>query len=169
MLNSILVLTAFQEGSQRALAMAAELGLRFQARVHVLHVVDEDLVEEISAAMLPDTAGYDSGGTTVGPRLPVPVGAGEIQPSASTETVASALVTRAERRMRDFTARIGPGVQLSTEVRVGKPYEAVIETVASRQVDIVVMGRSHHGIKEFLLGSIADKVVRSVACPVCLL
>ena len=167
MINNILVLTAFQEGSQRALTMAGELAVRFQGRVHVLHVIDEDLVEVISTAMVP---GADATGALPPGGAPLPANlARQVPPVAGLDSVASGLVTRAERRMRDLVARLDPNVQISTEVCIGKPYEAIVEAVAARHIDLVVMGRSHRGLKEYLLGSIADKVVRTVACPVCLL
>jgi nucleotide-binding universal stress UspA family protein len=167
MISNILVLTAFQERSRRALAMAAEVALRFEGRVHVLHVIDEDLVEVISTAMVPTTG--DSGVLApAGSTLPPSLGQ-HLQSAVNLDHVASGLVARAERHMRDFVGQLDPRLRLSTEVRIGKPYEAIVETVAARQIDFVIMGRSNRGLKEFLLGSIADKVVRTVACPVCLL
>jgi nucleotide-binding universal stress UspA family protein len=167
MISNILVLTAFQEGSRRALAMATEMALRFEAQVHVLHVIDEDLVEVISTAMVPTVV--DSGvPAPAGSVLPPSLGQ-HLRPAISNDNVSSGLVARAERQMRDFVAQPDARLQLTTEVRIGKAHEVTIETVASRHVDFVVMGRSRHGLKEFLLGSIADKVVRTVGCPVCLL
>ena len=167
MITNILVLTAFQEGSHRALRMAAEIGLRFQAKVHVLHVINQDLVEEVSTAMGVGTEEGDSlaaSGRILAARL-----AQQIPPALDVDGVASGLVTRAERRMRDFVVGLDPALKLDTDIQIGQPYEVILEAVAHRQIDLVVMGRSNHGIKEFLLGSIADKVVRTVACPVCLL
>lgn len=167
MISHILVLTAFQERSRRALAMAAEMALRFQGKVHVLHVIDEDLVEVISTAMVP-TAGDNSVLAPAGSTLPPSLGR-HFPPAVNLDGVTSGLVARAERQMRDFVAGLDPRLQITTEVRIGKPYEAITETVTSRQIDYVVMGRSNRGLKEYLLGSIADKVVRTVGCPVCLL
>jgi nucleotide-binding universal stress UspA family protein len=167
MITNILVLTAFQEGSRRALAMAVEVAARFGSQVHVLHVIEGDLVEVISTAMVP--AAGDSGvqapaGTTVPSNL-----GQHYRPALGPEDVAGGLVARAERQMRAFVAQVDPGIRLSTAVRIGKPHEVISETVLTRHVDFVVMGRSNHGLKEYLLGSIADKVVRTVGCPVCLL
>jgi nucleotide-binding universal stress UspA family protein len=167
MITRILVLTAFQERSRRALGMAAELALRFQGRVHVLHVIDDDLVEVISTAMVP-TVGTENLPPPIGSTAP-PVLAQQLVPAVTVENVSSGLVTRAEKQMRDFVSQIDPRVHVTTEVRIGKPYETIVETVAARHVDLVIMGRSNRGLKEYLLGSIADKVVRTVSCPVCLL
>jgi|GEM_PF-2768188 len=167
MICNILVLTAFQDRSMRALKMATEIAGRFGARVHVLHVIDEDLVEVISTAMVP-MAG--DAGAQPPPSTALPAGLGQpLQPASNPDEVASGLVARAERQMRDFVAPLAAHPEFSTEVRIGKPYEAIIEAVAARQVDLVLMGRSNRGLKEYLLGSIADKVVRTVSCPVCLL
>ena len=167
MFSNILVLTAFQQGSARALAGAVEVAGRFGSRVHVLHVIDEDLVEEISTAMVPAA---EDGGVQASVGTPAAAALGPRVPAASSpDEVALGLVTRAERSMRGFVAGLAPSLQVTTEVRVGKPYEVIIQAVAAHQVDFVVMGRSRRGLKEYLLGSIADKVVRTVACPVCLL
>ncbi len=166
MIRNILVLTAFQEGSRRALAMGAEIALRLDSRVHVLHVIDEDLVEVISTAMVPPVP--DSGVQAPAPS-PLPAATGqECVPAVGLENVTGGLVARSERKMREFVASVDPRLRISTEVRIGRPYEVILETVAARKVDFVVMGRSNRGIKEYLLGSIADKVVRTVSCPVCL-
>jgi len=167
MISNILVLTAFQEGSKRALTMAAELAARFESRVHVLHVIEESLVEVISTAMVP-TPGDSGVQTPSGAVIPGTLGQ-HLEPALSPEDVASGLVARAECQMREFVAALDPHLRLTTEVRIGKPYEAISETVTARKIDFVVMGRSSHGLKEYLLGSVADKVVRTVSCPVCLL
>lgn len=61
------------------------------------------------------------------------------------------------------------GVQAQVEllVREGPPAEDILNTVAKREVDLIVMpthGRS--GMRRLLLGSVTEKVIRSAPCPV---
>lgn len=51
-----------------------------------------------------------------------------------------------------------------TEVE-GEPYEKIVER--SRDVDMIVMGtHGRTGLPRFLLGSVAERVVRAAQCPV---
>jgi nucleotide-binding universal stress UspA family protein len=66
-----------------------------------------------------------------------------------------------------FTAE---GLEASLEIEAGHPAQAIIEQAISRPGTLIVMtshGRS--GIGRWLLGSVADKVIRSGAAPVLLL
>lgn len=57
------------------------------------------------------------------------------------------------------------GVRASAIVRRGDPAYDIIEE--SRRHDLIVMGtRGRSGVAHFLLGSVAEKVVRFAACPV---
>jgi nucleotide-binding universal stress UspA family protein len=55
----------------------------------------------------------------------------------------------------------------STELRMGDPAEAIIQAAEELQPDLVVLG-SHGlmGIKQFLLGSVSDRVRKHVRCSV---
>jgi nucleotide-binding universal stress UspA family protein len=49
----------------------------------------------------------------------------------------------------------------------GRPSDRIIETAKTEDFDLVVMGsRGLGGIKEFLLGSVSDRVADEVPCPV---
>ncbi len=58
-------------------------------------------------------------------------------------------------------------ITLKTELKVGSPSETILETIKEENIDLVIMGNSgKHGLDRFLLGSVAEKVLRSATCPV---
>jgi nucleotide-binding universal stress UspA family protein len=59
------------------------------------------------------------------------------------------------------------GFEVEILVARGDPAEIVIELAAERNVDVIVMGtRGHSKIRQFLLGSTAERVVEHAKCPV---
>ena len=60
-----------------------------------------------------------------------------------------------------------PKVSVSKEVLEGHPAQKIIETTKQESFDLIVMGsRGLGGIKEFILGSVSDKVADEAPCPV---
>ncbi len=56
---------------------------------------------------------------------------------------------------------------VSTEVHHGNPAEMILATVAKLQIDLVVLGRHGKGrVHTFLLGSVAEKVLKTLDRPV---
>ncbi|MBG7609663.1 MAG: universal stress protein [Anaerolineae bacterium] len=52
----------------------------------------------------------------------------------------------------------------------GRPHEEIVRFAETEQVDVVVMStRGHSGISRWLMGSVADRVARSVNTPVFLI
>ncbi|WP_136716975.1 universal stress protein [Halorientalis salina] len=59
------------------------------------------------------------------------------------------------------------GVSVETHLTDGTPSTAILEFAADRDSDLVVVGRhGPHGVRERLLGSVADKVLRKGSVPV---
>lgn len=89
-----------------------------------------------------------------------------IYASQACETKVAALKDelREEARLLQYA-----GYQVSLEVRLGDPVEEIAACVQDQAVDIVVMathGRS--GLKRFVLGSVAEQVLRNLDIPVML-
>lgn len=58
-------------------------------------------------------------------------------------------------------------VKLDLAFEEGSPSDVILNTIKEENIDLVVMGTSgKHGIDRFLLGSVAENVVRSATCPV---
>jgi nucleotide-binding universal stress UspA family protein len=52
-------------------------------------------------------------------------------------------------------------------IRAGRPYEQIINLAREINADLIVLStRGHSGLKHLLLGSTAERVVRSAPCPV---
>lgn len=63
----------------------------------------------------------------------------------------------------------GVDVKIRTIVKEGSPAKAILETIDEEDIDLVVMGSSgKSAIDRFLMGSVAEKVVKSAKCSVLL-
>ena len=74
----------------------------------------------------------------------------------------------AERLLAEEAARLqAAGRVVSTEIRTGNPAEQILKTADELGADLIVVG-SHGltGIKHFLLGSVADRVLEHADCSV---
>jgi len=59
------------------------------------------------------------------------------------------------------------GVPHETLMRFGHPADEVVEAAKEVKADLIVMAtHGRHGISHFVLGSVAEKVVRESSCPV---
>ncbi|MDF9746697.1 universal stress protein [Natrinema salsiterrestre] len=138
MYDDILVPTDGSDSSTAAVEQAVAIANGEAATVHFLHVVD--VGTEMSAGA-----------------------SGSIAPQL-TET----LEDEAESALDDAVSRAETvGVNCERLTREGDPREVIVEHVADHDVDLVVMGASgRSGLKEHLLGSTTDRVVRTVDTPV---
>ncbi len=61
----------------------------------------------------------------------------------------------------------GRTVKLTPKTKEGSPADVILKTINEENIDLVVMGTSGKtGLDRFLLGSVAEKVVKSATCPV---
>lgn len=81
----------------------------------------------------------------------------------------AALKQDAARRLEDVAKRYcAHSVDVVPHFIEGVPYEAIPEQAARLGVDLIVMAsRGRTGVKHTLLGSVAERVVRSSSVPVC--
>ena len=136
--KTILLPVDLGEGSDEALAYAAELARAFSARVHLLHVVG------IPAMGVPEM-GVAYSGTMMDGMMADDLHA-------------------LERMLAKHAATCDLGPPL---VKAGDPRDAINEAAKELGADLIVMathGRS--GIARVLLGSVTESVVRTAPCPV---
>lgn len=58
-------------------------------------------------------------------------------------------------------------VKITLEVAEGSPAEVILETIEKEDIDLVVMGSSgKSGFDRFIMGSVAEKVVKAAECSV---
>lgn len=137
----ILVPTDFSLPSDAALATAKELAAQFAASIHVIHVLHDPYATAVYAS---DVYGYLPSGLKESWRL-------EAQKNLD------ALWTPAER------ARF----HVTTDVIFGSPAAAIVEYARDNAMNLIVMGTHGRGVvAHLLLGSVAERVVRTAECPV---
>jgi nucleotide-binding universal stress UspA family protein len=74
---------------------------------------------------------------------------------------------RAEQAVTDAVAALPDDVATTQAVRSGVPHTAIFEYTESADIDVVVMGtHGRTGLDHYLIGSIAERVVRESPVPV---
>jgi nucleotide-binding universal stress UspA family protein len=78
------------------------------------------------------------------------------------------VVREAEEYLRGLKDRLrAKGLDVDTHVRYGDNVEEILDHAAQREIDLVAMStHGRNGIKRFLLGSVAEKVLRYAPKPV---
>jgi nucleotide-binding universal stress UspA family protein len=139
-LKRILVPTDLSEASGRALESAKALADRFGASLHVLTVIPEPFVlPNPGPWYVPSSPGYLEG----------------LRRDADAHL--QALVTSAEREK--FRVEL-PAV-------FGEAAAAIVDYATRASIDMIVMGtHGRGGLAHAMLGSVAEKVVRTAPCPV---
>lgn len=82
---------------------------------------------------------------------------------SGSETVVDELEDRADELVEDVKRRAN--VEVSSEVRSGRPHEEIGDCAASVEADLIVLGHRGRGQSDGI-GSIAERVVRNVDRPV---
>jgi nucleotide-binding universal stress UspA family protein len=73
----------------------------------------------------------------------------------------------AEPRLDRLAAEIGDGVPVVTAVRSGVPAPAIVHYALEHGIDLIVVGtHGRTGVSRALIGSVAERVVRTAPCPV---
>jgi nucleotide-binding universal stress UspA family protein len=135
----ILAPTDFSDYSKTAVAAALELAKKFGAKLSILHVVE-----------LP----------------PYPV-EGYVPPSLSA-TFLEDLEGQATQDLAELVPEAEAAkIEVARLVAVGTPYRKITETAEAEHVDLIVMATAGRtGFSHLVIGSIAERVVRTATCPV---
>ncbi len=90
----------------------------------------------------------------------------EIQPKLI-EMFSDEISTGAEKNMEKAIAEHFAGVKTESLIKVGDPADVIIDAAKSVGADMIVMGtHGRRGYDRFLLGSVAEKVVKGAKLPV---
>ena len=87
---------------------------------------------------------------------------------ADTSVIVDGFETEAQAAV-DHVADAGAaaGVTVTTALPHGKTSETILDYVDEEKIDLVVVGtRGQHGLEQFLLGSVAERLVRTSPVPV---
>lgn len=139
-IHRILVPTDFSEPAAAALKWATTLAREFESKIYLLHVV-------------PEPYAYPWGT--------------ELSSLPLNEILAQS-EEAARQRLGELAVETGlPKDRVSTSAVVGTPVDQVIALVKDERIDLVVLGTHGRGpVGHFLLGSVAERVVRRSPVPV---
>jgi nucleotide-binding universal stress UspA family protein len=136
--QNFLVPLDFSDYSTQALDYAMELAHKLQARLTLLHVMQD----------------LSMGGGDLGVTLPY--------------SYMQELDAELNRRLESYLERVtAAGLNGDMVLVHGNPYQEIVETAKARRVDLIIMGtHGRTGLRHVLLGSVAEKVVQLASCPV---
>jgi len=138
-LKKILVATDFSEAAGAALSYGRALARAFGARLHVVHVVDDMYLRlggDAYAAVLP-----------------------ELQQD----------VEQSAREQLEALVVDNDPTPLPTDliIREGAPAQEIVKYAKDTDIDLIVVGTHGRGaVAKLLMGSVAERVVRTASCPV---
>lgn len=136
----VLVPVDFSENARLQVAHAAALAEGSGAALHLLHIIEE--------AVFPTFYGVDAGAPP-----------------------ASAVVARTETALQELADSLAPvippGTPVRTHVRTGHPAPGVVAFAEEHACALIVVAtHGRTGLERFLMGSVAEQVVRTAPCPV---
>ena len=138
-IKNILVATDFSEPSGVAMAYGRDLARNYNARLHVLHVVEDVMTR------------YNTEAGFILPSMQE-----DLEKAARREL--ESRITDEDRRQLNAVPVIVAGVSIA---------EGIVEFAKAHSIDLIVTGTHGRGaVKHFLMGSVAERVVRTAPCPV---
>lgn len=136
--RNILVPTNFTDSAAAALEYAKMLAGESGSKLHVLHAV-EDYTTDSPMLTAVDLEG--------------------ICRQADGESL--------ERLQSLLSAEERERLHVEFQVVRNSPYDAILDYARANKIDLIVMGGSNRGaFVQFIMGSIADAIVRNAPCPV---
>ena len=138
--NTILVPTDFSDDANKALSTAKELAKTFGAKIVVLH------------------AYY------VAVPMASPMGGGYVLPQNFYDDLRSQAITQVEEIAKELAA---DGIEATGIAHAEPASLAIVAEAEALSADLIVMGtRGLTGLKHVMLGSVAERIVRTAPCPV---
>ena len=150
----ILVPVDGSKASENAAKKAFEIAKMYNAAVKIITVVDtgdlpkigssERRWQQMSGAMII---------TPVAEELPA---------------IRDKMKIRAEEILEGILSQVdAEGIKTEKRVLVGEPDQVIADTVLQDKIDLVVMGnRGFSGKRRFFVGSVTERVIAEVTCPV---
>jgi nucleotide-binding universal stress UspA family protein len=138
-IKTIVCPTDFSECSEAALVVALDLALKLGSKIELVHVLQ-----------IPIYVGWEDS----------PAGL------AASQQLLGESRTRVQKQLEASAAKVAEqGVAITVQQLEGTPHVKIAEL--SQQADLVVLGtHGRTGLPHLLLGSVAERVVRTARCPV---
>jgi universal stress protein A len=90
-------------------------------------------------------------------------------PGADSTEAQIKVVREAEEYLKTLQDQLkAKGFDVDTHVRYGDEVEEILDHTSQKEIDFIAMSRGHRGVKHFLLGCVAEKVLHHAPKPVLL-
>ena len=144
MFNHIIVATDGSEPADRAVAMAIDLALKYDAELAVLYVM-----EDIGFARIP-----------VALESYTNMKFFDVSKREGLASIAGQVVDRAANKAREAGV-----ARVEQSVEIGSPGSVIVKYAEKRNADLIVMGRSGLGrVADLLLGSVSYRATQLASC-----
>jgi nucleotide-binding universal stress UspA family protein len=148
MINKILVAIDGSKESKKALKYSLELAKKFSAKIVMITVI-----EPVTFPIL------------FYPEVEVPA-----VPTETLYNYSNELKENHQKMLNDALKKIkkfNSDLKVTTKLVEGRPSDKIIEECNKEKCDLIIIGsRGVGGIKQFLLGSVSDRVADNAKCPV---
>ena len=143
-IQTILVGTDFSDASVSATTYAISLARALKARLYLLHVVPEEDVRLLTAIRA------------------------YLQSEVTPETLVDTFHTEAAKRLATLVEEAHATDLVHERLIVtGDPAAAIMREAAAKQVQLIILGtHGRRGVTRFLMGSVAERVLREAPCAV---
>ena len=140
-LNRVLIPTDFSNFSAPAMQYGMAIAARFDAEVHLLHIVPDP------AMLVPEAAAFSVESM-----------------QAQSDDLKDQAMLALKKLPEDGWSDSKPVVR---EVRIGAAFIEIIEYARELDIDLIVIGtHGRSGLMHVLMGSVAERIVRKAPCPV---
>lgn len=140
---NILVATDFSIRANNALALAKIIAAKTHGLITLIHVVELPRHSHTSTE-------------------------DDINSDQMTDVYVLKLIEKAEKEL--FTiqkANSDDKVKINIEIKSGEPYQAIKNYVNTHSIDLIIAGdKGHSEFEDIFIGSLSDKLVRTMDCPV---
>ena len=151
MFEKILVPLDGSDHSLRALKIAVRMAKKLGGKLTLIHVYSVS----VRPLVMPEPA------TLTTPGFPVMTAAEVSKVVEAARKAGASILADGEQRVK------AEGVQVETALKEGHTVQEIIETAKEGGYDLIVMGaRGISKIREMLLGSVSDGVIRNAPCPI---
>ncbi len=143
--KNILVPTDFSAYADGALKIAVDIAKKYKSKIYLLHVITEVLYECGVDYCLSDAELLEIE-----------------QVSMKTSTA------KLQEEVKRITAS-SEGLDIIFDIKRGHPYETILTEQDDKKIDLIVIAsHGRTGLTKYLIGSVAEKVLRGASCHVLL-
>jgi len=162
MYNNILYPTDGSQESEAVLAHVRDLAETYDARVHILFVVDSKHSDSSMTLQRDEEGKWETG--------MVSRGKGEDKGGMSSDKVDVLEVLKREGEMltQEISTELHEeGYKTATACKKGKPHQVINTYAEDNEIDLIAMGtHGRSGVSRQLIGSVTEKVIRTAQTPV---